>query len=92
MLQSAPGDNRGPVSPEDAESQDTVSGLDVDQFRDFDVDFVRVLEDLIELLIDRHVIQVTDLPPAAREKLMRRAALRNRIRSLQTPLQDDDLL
>lgn len=92
MLQSAPGDDGGPVPPEDAAPEDAVPGVDVDRFRDFDADFVRVLEDVIELLIERHVIQVTDLPPAARDKLMRRAQLRDRIRSLQTPLQDDDLL
>lgn len=92
MLPSGLGENGGPETPENAASEEAVPEVDVDQFRAFDVDFVRVLEDVIELLIDRHVIQFTDLPHAAREKLMRRAELRKRIRSLQTPLQDDDLL
>jgi hypothetical protein len=44
-----------------------------------DLEFVRVLEDVIELLIERHVIRVTDLPPAAAAKLMARRRWRDRL-------------
>ncbi|MDX9698325.1 MAG: hypothetical protein RBT55_02015 [Rhodocyclaceae bacterium] len=44
-----------------------------------DLDLVRVLEDLVELLVERSVIRFTDLPAAAQTKLLgrknRRAAI-----------------
>ena len=44
-----------------------------------DLDFIRVIEDLIELLIAKKVILVTDLPPQIQEKLMRRKIARQQI-------------
>lgn len=41
-----------------------------------DLDVIRVLEDLIEVLISRGLIQFTDLPEAAQSKLMKRRSLR----------------
>ncbi len=41
-----------------------------------DMPLVRVLEDLIDLLIDREVIRFTDLPDAAQNKLLKRRHLR----------------
>ena len=38
-------------------------------FEQLDADFIRVLEDLIDALIRRRVISLTDLPLAARNKL-----------------------
>lgn len=43
-----------------------------DGFERLDADFIRVLEDLIDALIDKHVINMTDLPEAARDKLAAR--------------------
>jgi hypothetical protein len=56
-----------------------------------DTSLVRVLEDLIDVLITRGVIQFTDLPEAAQAKLLERretrASLNNRLQLLPT---DDD--
>jgi hypothetical protein len=41
-----------------------------------DRDFVRVLEDLIEILAKKGVVYIDDLPPAAREKILQRRMLR----------------
>lgn len=41
-----------------------------------DLHLVRVLEDLINLLIERNLIRFTDLPSAAQSKLLTRRALR----------------
>lgn len=41
-----------------------------------DLGFIRVLEDLIDLLLARSVIMFTDLPPAAQEKLLARRKVR----------------
>ncbi|MDP2432728.1 MAG: tryptophan synthase subunit beta like protein [Pseudomonadota bacterium] len=41
-----------------------------------DLALARVLEDLMEILIDKAVIRFTDLPAAAQKKLMARRSLR----------------
>lgn len=43
-----------------------------DGFQRLDAGFIRVLEDLIDVLVDKHVINMTDLPEAARDKLAAR--------------------
>lgn len=48
-------------------------------FDDLDRDFVRVLEDVVDALISRGVIAITDLPPEARDKLMSRKSYRERV-------------
>ncbi len=56
----------------DAEVQAFVQRTQADGFQQLDADFIRVLEDLIDVLVDRHVINITDLPEAARDKLAAR--------------------
>lgn len=46
------------------------------QLTELDRDFVRVIEDTIELLIAKDVILFTDLPPKVQEKLLRRKEVR----------------
>lgn len=56
-----------------------------------DAAIARVLEDLIDVLITRGVIQFTDLPAAAQTKLMSRREARARLSdSLQLLPQDRD--
>jgi len=43
-----------------------------DRFTELDADFVRVLEDLVDTLVARNVINLTDLPLRARDKLYQR--------------------
>lgn len=47
-------------------------------FARLDADFVRVVEDVIDVLIARHVINITDLPPEAQAKLCSRKGYRGR--------------
>ncbi|MCX4193343.1 hypothetical protein [Methylophaga sp. OBS1] len=54
-----------------------------------DMALVRVLEDLINTLIDRGVILFTDLPPAAREKLANREKIRDQLNDLDNLMGDD---
>ena len=42
------------------------------RFTELDADFVRVLEDLVDALVARNVINLTDLPIEARDKLYQR--------------------
>jgi hypothetical protein len=46
------------------------------KLRESDLEVVRVLDDLINLLVDKNTIRFTDLPEAAQQKLMQRRGLR----------------
>ena len=55
-----------------------------------DTTIVRVLEDLVDLLIDKKLILFTELPPAAQTKLQNRKRLRQQLEASQ--LMVDDIL
>ena len=57
---------------DDADVQVFVGRAPSDGFDRLDADFIRVLEDLIDVLIRRQVINLTDLPSAAQQKLYSR--------------------
>jgi hypothetical protein len=68
-----------PELPEDPEAQQAEELLSQS-----DTAIARVLEDLIDVLITRGVIQFTDLPEAAQDKLLSRRQTRARLKdSLQ---------
>jgi hypothetical protein len=48
---------------------------------DSDLRMVRLVDDLIDVLIDKSVIKFTDLPPAAGEKYLQRQIARKRLQS-----------
>lgn len=54
-----------------------------------DLHLIRVLEDLINTLIDKEVILFTDLPAAAREKLANREKIRGQLNDLDNLMGDD---
>ena len=49
-----------------------------EDFDRLDADFVRVLEDVIDTLIVKHVLNLTDLPEQAQAKLLARKSFRER--------------
>ncbi len=55
-----------------------------------DLEMVRVLEDLIEVLMSKGVISITDLPEAAQTKLINRAQARRSLSGLEGLIDDDD--
>ena len=57
-----------------------------------DADFIRVLEDVIDLLCDKQVISFTELPPPVQKKLLIRRRYRAEIRGNpdNTHLLDND--
>jgi hypothetical protein len=57
-----------------------------------DLNVVRVLDDLINLLIEKNTIRFTDLPEAAQRKLMERRGLRERGAHLGLLKDDQPLL
>jgi hypothetical protein len=54
-----------------------------------DQDFVRVLEDVVELLITKGLILFTELPTNAQEKIMRRQKMRSQVGNLEDLIGDD---
>ncbi|MCB1128666.1 MAG: hypothetical protein KDM81_19375 [Verrucomicrobiae bacterium] len=54
-----------------------------------DLELARVLEDLIEILIDKNVISFTDLPTAAQSKLLRRHGLRTEFAYVRSLFADE---
>ena len=54
-----------------------------------DLEVVRVLEDLIDVLISKGVVRFTDLPEAAQSKLLQRKSMRRNSGQL-TLIGDDD--
>jgi hypothetical protein len=61
-------------------------------FHDLDDDFIRVLEDVIDVLLTNGTLRLTDLPPQAQEKLNQRKKQRARLRNSLDFFPDDDAL
>ncbi|MCW8931623.1 MAG: hypothetical protein OQL19_15500 [Gammaproteobacteria bacterium] len=56
-----------------------------------DTAFIRVLEDLIDVLLDKHVLLLTDLPEAAQQKLLKRKKIRKKHIQYIISEEDDDI-
>jgi hypothetical protein len=52
---------------------------DKDDFERLDADFVRVIEDVIDTLIVKNIINITELPEQAQAKLFARKSFRERV-------------
>lgn len=62
------------------------------EFSTLDVEFIRVLEDLIDVLVSNGTLRLTDLPPEALDKLSRRKGARHRLRNSLDLIEDEDNL
>jgi hypothetical protein len=62
------------------------------EFTALDADFIRVLEDVIDALIDKGVLRVTDLPHEAQRKLSARKGLRRRLNGALNLLPGQDVI
>lgn len=60
------------------------------QLQQSDLDMVRVLDDLIQLLTSKGVIRITDLPPAAQAKLIDRTQAREALGGLSRLINDEE--
>lgn len=81
-LQAFLGQNKKSEAPRDRRDGSASRSKLHQALRQSDADFVRVLDDLVYLLINKGVIVFTDLPREARTKLMLRRRLRDRARDL----------
>lgn len=60
------------------------------QLKHSDLEMIRVLDDLIQVLTSKGVIRVTDLPPAAQAKLMDRTHARTALGGLNHLIDDEE--
>lgn len=73
------------MNDEDDELKQTI-----DRLNNSDIELIRVLDDLIELLINKKVIKFTDLPNEAQQKLLMRQTLRKKTNHLNLLDDEDD--
>lgn len=62
------------------------------QLRQSDLEMIRVLEDLIQVLMDKGVVRLTDLPAAAQEKLINRSQAREVLGGVSGLLGEEDIV
>jgi hypothetical protein len=55
-----------------------------------DLSLIRVIEDIVDTLIDKNVLMFTDLPLHAREKILQRKNTRKKISTPLDIIEDDD--
>lgn len=60
------------------------------QFLRSDLEMIRVYEDLIDVLLTKRIIMLTDFPPAAQEKLLHRKRLRRSLDAFAEVIAPDE--
>jgi len=61
-------------------------------FQNSDLEFIRVLDDVIDLLISKNLIMFTELPEVVQEKYTQRTQMRERRRESLNLLEDEEIL
>ena len=56
-----------------------------------DIELVRVLEDVVDLLTEKHVILFTELPTAAQNKLLQRKSVRQNLNDSFIDTEEDNI-
>lgn len=80
LLQSAEEDAQEFLPHHDAEIALFLGGAaDSELFSKLDDDLIRTIEDLIDTLINKNLLRLTDLPQAAQQKLLSRKKLRRQL-------------
>jgi hypothetical protein len=79
LTREAPSAGAEFVAPDHPDVSAFLGASGDEDFDRLDADFVRVLEDVIDALIVKNVINITDLPDQAQAKLFARKSFRERI-------------
>ncbi|MEQ8246793.1 MAG: hypothetical protein RID42_03855 [Alphaproteobacteria bacterium] len=74
------------IAPDDPELLTFLSGQGEQDFlRSYltatDSELLRIIEDLVNVLVDKNLVMLSDFPEAARKKLLNRKAVRERLQS-----------
>ena len=89
LLRDAPAAGAEFLSADDPDVMAFVGAPAGEAFDRLDADFVRVIEDVVDTLIAKNVINITDLPEQAQAKLFARKSFRERITQHSLRLFDD---
>jgi hypothetical protein len=65
-------------------------GASSSDFNHSDTALIRVIEDIVDVMIEKNLLRLTDLPIAAQEKLLSRKTLRQRLSNSLDLLVDSD--
>ena len=71
-----------------APNRDELTRVVLDQL---DLDMVRVIEDMIDIMIDRNLMRFTDLPVAVQNKLLFKRKIRN-LTNEENAFQEEEML
>jgi hypothetical protein len=85
LLDKAHAENAEELEPDDPEILLFLSDCITNNKSDFlksDLAFIRVLEDLIQILMEKNIISITDFPEPAIEKLVDRNKIRKLFRDI----------
>lgn len=63
--------------------------FDLDDMRLSDLGLVRVVEDLIDILVEKRVISISDLPEAAVDRMRSRKSIRSQLEEFNRVLNDE---
>lgn len=80
-----------PIAADDPELRafiETISG-GPSELEVSDRKLIRAIEDVVDLLISKNIICITDLPPAVQSKLLERRSLRHSLNALNLIGEDD---
>lgn len=93
-LHREPGPGTQFLPPDHPEVVEFLAGQDGGGFARLDADLIRVVEDLVDILIRKQLICLTDLPLEAQDKLFARKSFRERRagQSLQLYSGSDDTI
>lgn len=74
-----------------ADSPEAMQWRSLARLRESDQDMIRVLEDLIYTLMNKGVLSITDLPPAAQAKLIARGKARDALGGAGLLAEEDEV-
>lgn len=72
-------DNTGYDEKVIAKSDDSIQNKKLEELKHTDSEFIRVIEDVIDVLITKNIIAITDLPQAAQDKISDRKTKRSNL-------------
>lgn len=75
-----------------AETNELLRSATDSHFQSSDLEFIRVLDDVIDLLISKNIILFTELPEVVQEKYTQRTQMRERRRESLHLLEDEEFL
>lgn len=97
-IEFSPGEGREEISLHDPKLKEFIEHapnsdeIVHDVLNRLDLDMVRIIEDLIDVLIERNIILFTDLPDPVQNKILFKKTIRNISKKTNTFADDEELI